>query len=220
MPNWRTWSFLAKQIFLIKSIKKLKVVYSSKWSFTKNFLWSREFCFWHPCWKLLSQIRKFFILNQKKCQTFFLKKNTFVSNNFSGRMECGVDNSAKNVSPRNRQLLADCPKVKKFWFLPKLFPRSASLRWTRRKPSWLVQFFFWSFCGREGCRLDTAGEFFSWEHGSFSLKFRKSIKSAIFFEKKFNLIQKLLWWHGMQFWQLCQFCSARNPKDFRSVPKG
>ena len=29
-------------------------------------------------------------------------------------MDCGADNSAKNVAPRNQQLLAHCPKVKKF----------------------------------------------------------------------------------------------------------
>ena len=29
-------------------------------------------------------------------------------------MECGVDNSAENFAPRNQQLLAHCPKVKKF----------------------------------------------------------------------------------------------------------
>ena len=51
---------------------------------------------------------------------FFLEKNTFVPKLFSGHMECGVDNSFKNTSPRNRQFLAHCPKVKKFWFVPGL----------------------------------------------------------------------------------------------------
>ena len=158
MPYWRTWSFLAKQIFLTKTIKRLKNVYSSKWNFTKNFLWSRGFCFCHPCWKLLPQIRNFFILNQKKMSNlFFFRKNNFVSKIFSGHMECGVDNSFKNTSPRSRQFVAHCPKVKKFWFVPKFFPRSAPFCWTRRKPSWFVQFFFWSFCGRKVCWLDTSG---------------------------------------------------------------
>ena len=86
-------------------------------------------------------------------------------------------------------------------------------------PAWFVQFFFWSFCGREVCGLDNAGGSVFKEYWNFSLKFGRSIKSAIFFEKKFNLIQKLLWSHGLQFWQLCQFCLARNPKDSGSVPK-
>ena len=95
---------------------------------------------------------------RKDSQTFFFGEiNLFVSKLFSGHMECGVDNSAKSFSPWNRQLLAHCPKVKKFWFVPKLFPRSAPLCWTRRKPSWFVQFLFWSFCGPEGCGVDTAG---------------------------------------------------------------
>ena len=83
-PYWRTWSFLAKQIFLTKTIKRFKVVYFSQKNFTKNFLWSREFCFWHPCWKLLPQIRKFFILNQKKMSNlFFFRKKTLLSQSFS-----------------------------------------------------------------------------------------------------------------------------------------
>ena len=86
-------------------------------------------------------------------------------------------------------------------------------------PAWFVQFFFWSFCRREVCGLDNAGGSVFKEYWNFSLKFGRSIKSAIFFEKKFNLIQKLLWSHGLQFWQLCQFCLARNPKDSGSVPK-
>ena len=136
-----------------------------------------------PLLKTSATNPEFLHSKSEKMSNLFFKKNTFVSKHFSGHMECGVDNSAKNVSPRNRQLLADWPKFKKFWFLPKLIPRSAPLRWTRRKPSWFVQFFFWSFCGREGCRLDTAGEVFSWEHVSFSLKFMKKIKSAIFLKK-------------------------------------
>ena len=84
MPYWRTWSFLAKQIFLTKTIRRFKVVFSSKRSFTKIFLWSREFCLWHPCWKLLPQIRSFFIINQKKMSNLlFLEKKTLLSQSIS-----------------------------------------------------------------------------------------------------------------------------------------
>ena len=48
----------------------------------------------------------------------FWGKNPFVRKYFTGHMECGNDNSFKNVSPRNPQFLAHCPKVKKIWFLP------------------------------------------------------------------------------------------------------
>ena len=141
-----------------KPSKDIKLYLPPNKDLPKKFLWSRGFCFGHPCRKLLPQIRNFFILNQKRMsEIFFSEKNPFVSKHFSGDMECGVDNSGKKVSPRNRQLLAHFPKVKEFWFLPKLFPGSAPLCWTRRKPSWFVQFFFWSFCGPEGCRLDAAG---------------------------------------------------------------
>ena len=84
MPYWRTWSFLAKQIFLTKTIRRFKVVFSSKRSFTKIFLWSREFCLWHPCWKLLPQIRSFFIINQKKMSNLlFFRKKTLLSQSIS-----------------------------------------------------------------------------------------------------------------------------------------
>ena len=118
-------------------------------------------------------------------------------------MECGVDNSGKKVSPRNRQLLAHFPKVKEFWFLPKLFPGSAPLCWTRRKPSWFVQFFFWSFCGREGCRLDAAGVSVFWEYGSFSLKFGKS-KNAFF------LIKSSTYSKSCSAHMECSFCNSAN----------
>ena len=56
---------------------------------------------------------------RKECQTyFFWGKNPFVSEPLSGPIKCGVDNSAKIVSPRSRQIIAPCPKVKKIWFLP------------------------------------------------------------------------------------------------------
>ena len=59
-----------------------------------------------------------FILPETQKNLYVLEKNPFASKLFAGQMECGVDNSFKNVSPRNRQLLAHCPKVKKNWFLP------------------------------------------------------------------------------------------------------
>ena len=83
MPYWRSLSFFANQTFLRKTIKRHKVVSSSKRSFTKKFLWSRGFCFWHPCWKLLPQIRNFFIQKQKRMSNIFFWRNTLLSQNFS-----------------------------------------------------------------------------------------------------------------------------------------
>ena len=52
---------------------------------------------------------------RKDCQTyFFSEKNHFVSNPFSGLMECGVNNSAKNLWPTNQHFFAHCPYVKIF----------------------------------------------------------------------------------------------------------
>ena len=127
-------------------------------------------------------------------------------------MECGVDNSFKNTSPRNRQFVAHCPKVKKFWFVPKFFPRSAPFCWTRRKPSWFVQFFFWSFCGREVCWLDTAGVSVFEEYGRFSVKLGKRIEPSFFLWKKAQFTPKvaLLTWNAVL---------ATLPKLFSQKPK-
>ena len=120
--------FLANQIFLRKTMKRSKVVSSSEESFFKMFLWWRGFCCWHPSWELLPKIWIFFIqIREKKTSFCFFRKQNFVTKCFSGHMECGVDNSAKEISSRNQQLFAYSLKVKKFCFLPKFFPRTAPL---------------------------------------------------------------------------------------------
>ena len=85
MPYWRTWSFLANQNFLRKTIKRYKVVPFSKERFTKNFLWSRGISFWHACRKFLPQIWNFIIQNQKRMSNIFifLGKKTLFSKIFS-----------------------------------------------------------------------------------------------------------------------------------------
>ena len=50
-------------------------------------------------------------------------------------------------------------------------------------PAWFVQIFFWSFCRRKGCGLDNAGGSVLKGYWSFSLKFGRSIKSAVFLKK-------------------------------------
>ena len=48
--------------------------------------------------------------SRQECQTyFFFKKNPFVSKLFSELMECGVNNSAKNLSPTKHHFFAHCP---------------------------------------------------------------------------------------------------------------
>ena len=104
---WVFW----KSGFLRKTITKYKVLPPSKEFLIKFFLWSHGLCFWHHCWKLLPQIWNFFSQNQKRLTNlfFFSEKNPFVSNPFSGLMECGVNNSAKNLSPTNQHFFAHCP---------------------------------------------------------------------------------------------------------------
>ena len=49
--------------------------------------------------------------SRKECQKyFFLEKNPFVSKFFSAEhLECGVNNSAKNISPTKHLFFARCP---------------------------------------------------------------------------------------------------------------
>ena len=95
--------------------------------------------------------------SEKNVKPIFFRKNSFASTLFAGQMECGVNNTSKHISPKNQQFVAHWPLFRKFWFLPKFFPRSVRLRRTPRMPSWFVQVLFWSFCGRESSGLDTAG---------------------------------------------------------------
>ena len=220
MPYWQTLTFFANQIFLRKTIRRYKVVSSSKWSFTKKFPWSHGFCFGHPCRNLLPQIRNFFIKNQKNSQTYFFgEKNPFVSKLFSGHMECGVDNSAKIFSPRNRQLLADCPKVKKFWFVPNYFPEVLFSAGHVESLPGSSSFSFEVFADAKVAYVTTVAFPFSKNMEIFRQKAGKGLNLHFFLEKMFNLLQKLLWSHGMQFWQHCQSYFAKNPNNSRSVPK-
>ena len=47
-------------------------------------------------------------------------------------------------------------------------------------PAWFVQFFFWSFCGREVCGLGNGGGSVFKGYWNFSLKVGRSIKIAFF----------------------------------------
>ena len=47
---------------------------------------------------------------RKECQTYFFGKKPFVSKFFSAQhMECGVNNSAKTISPTKHHFFAHCP---------------------------------------------------------------------------------------------------------------
>ena len=64
-------------------------------------------------------------------------------------MQCEVDNSAETISPGNRFLLAQCPKVEKFHFSQNFF--FEMFRWTRRMPIWGT----WSFLASQNFQRKT-----------------------------------------------------------------
>ena len=140
MPSWRTWSFLANQCFLGKTMEKYKIVASSEEVFFKMFFRSLKFRFPLPSWKRLptSGISPFKI--SKQSQNYFVWTKLFVSKCFSGNMECCFDKSAKIVSPRNRNFSLLFQKAENcgLWqnFLLNMF------LCTRRMPSWFLQISF------------------------------------------------------------------------------
>ena len=84
MPIRGTWSFLASQNFLGKTIERYKSVSSSRKSFFEMFLSSRRFRFGHPCRKLLPKIQKFFLENQQTDSNLcFLSKKNVLSQSVS-----------------------------------------------------------------------------------------------------------------------------------------
>ena len=142
MPYWRNLSFFANQIFLRTTINRHKVVSSSKESFTKKFLWSRGFCFWHPCWKLLPQIRNFFIQKQKRMSNTFFWKKTLLSQSFSllNIWNAVLTTPLKTFRQQNTIFSLIAHKSKSFGDC-QIFPRNVRHRRTRRMPTWFVHFF-------------------------------------------------------------------------------
>ena len=129
MPIWGTWSFLASQNFLAKTIKWYNVVSTSRKTFSKCSSGHEDSgldtLVEYFCQKSKTSSLK--IGKQFQIYNFFSNKKSFVPECFSGHMECEVDNTAKSVSPRNRLFLAHCPKFELFWFQPKIFPRNVPL---------------------------------------------------------------------------------------------
>ena len=142
MPYWRTWSFLANQSFLGKTITKYKVIPPSEKIFIKFFFWSHGFCFWHPCWKLLPQIRNFFILNQKKNVKLIFFKKHFCLKAFLWIYGQRCWQLRFNCFGKKPAIFHSLPISQTDLVSAKFSPLSAPLRWTGRKPSWFVQFFF------------------------------------------------------------------------------
>ena len=161
MPYWRNLSFFANQIFLRTTINRHKVVSSSKESFTKKFLWSRGFCFWHPCWKLLPQIRNFFIQKQKRMSNIFFWKKTHLSQSFSllNIWNSVLTTPLKTFCQQNTVFSFIAHKSNSFGYCQIFSPEMLrSVGHVESLPG--STSFFWSFCGLECCGLDTTGGFF------------------------------------------------------------
>ena len=154
------WVFLQIRFSSEKPSKDIKLYLPPNKVLPKKFLWSRGFCFWHPCWKLLPQIRNFFIQKQKRMSNIFFWKRTLLSQSFSllNIWNAVLTTPLETFRQQNISFSLIAHKSKSFGDC-QIFPRNVRHRRTRRMPSWLDQF-FWSFCGRECCGLDTTGGFF------------------------------------------------------------
>ena len=86
-------------------------------------------------------------------------------------------------------------------------------------PSWFVQSLSEVLVWTRRFQFDTTSECFCQESGTVPLNVGKRFKIVIFMKKKIILLQKILWSHGVQFWQLYQICFGSNLNKSRSEPK-
>ena len=105
------WVFLQIRLSSEQPSKDIRLYLPPNKVLPKSSSGHVDFVFDTLCWKLLPQIRNFSIRKQKRMSNIlFFEKNPFVAKIFSAEhMECGVNNSAKNLSPTNHHFSAHCP---------------------------------------------------------------------------------------------------------------
>ena len=120
-----------------------------------------DFVFDTLCWKLLPQIRNFFIRKQKRMSNIFFLK-TLLSQTFSllNIWNAVLTTPLKTFRQQNIFFSLIAHKSKSFGDC-QIFSREmlGSAGHVQCLPG--SSTFFWSFCGRECCGLDTTGGFFS-----------------------------------------------------------
>ena len=111
MPYWRTLSFFLQiRLSSERPSKDIRLYLPPNKLLPKSSSGHVDFVFdtlvENFCHK--SGISSFKI--RKECQTYFFGKKPFVSKFFSAEhMECGVNNSAKSISPTKHHFFAHCP---------------------------------------------------------------------------------------------------------------
>ena len=133
-------AFLAKPEFLCNSKfslkipeRKMEMIFFRK--FIQNGLWARTFQFWHPWRKFRPKKEVFHPMSENGfIVMFFSRKSSFFSKCFSGHTECSFDNSAKTVSPKNRNFSLISQNLRIFGLSQNFFPET--FNWLRRIPSW------------------------------------------------------------------------------------
>ena len=100
---------------------------------------------------------------RKECQTYiFFGEKTRLSQIFSLDIWNAVlTTPSKMFRQETGTFSLIAQKSKRFGFCKKIFPRSAPLRCTRRKPSWFVQFFFEVFADAKFADSKPLANFFS-----------------------------------------------------------
>ena len=143
MPYWRTWSFLAKQIFLTKTHQKI-------WSsifFVVKFHQKLPLVTWilslTPLLKTSATNPDFLhSKSEKNVKPNFFRKKTHLSQSFLWTYGMRCWQLRLKCLGRKPAIFHSLPISQNDLVSAKFFPRNAPLRWTRRKTSWFVQFLF------------------------------------------------------------------------------
>ena len=163
------------------------------------------------------------------------KKQSSSSNCFCGRMECVCGKSASHISTDNRWFFSQSRRGKKNCFSQKvvlleskIFPYQSGVFKCKSKfspkfrkikdKSYSGFVSVWTLDAENRGSTPMAKRCEQTPEISLS-KSGNRTKKLFFYRKKICFLKVYLWTHGMQFWQICQFRFARNPKDSCSQPK-
>ena len=208
--------FLQINVSSEKPWEKNRIVSSSEEFFLEKFYWSRRFQFWHPCRKHLPTFGISSFKISKQSQNYFFWKKRFVSECFSGHMECCFDKSAGIVSPRNRHKFPVCPKGKKICFKETNFCSKCSSVHLECLPGSSKVYLKCLWTRR--FQFDTTIGYFCQDSGTLPLDVGKMIQS-VFFEKKSFHSKSFSDHMDCSFGISVKLVLAVTPKDLSQTPK-
>ena len=179
MPFWWTWSFLANQCFLGKTMEKYIIVPSSGEFFRKKFYWSRRFQFWHPSRKHLPRSGISSFKFSKQSQNFF-GRNFLSQSVFLDTWNAVLTNLQK-LFRQKTATFPSLPERQKSLVCDNFFGSKCSSAHVECLPSSFKFYLKWLWTRR--FQFDATGGYFCQGFGTLPLNVEKRFK-VVFLMKK------------------------------------